>query len=217
MLPPGFKRRPLTVLRALLSPGDLVGLGLTERQRAALTHLLSEGPTEQEQLRRALRLRSAGALVSALLLKGLIERSYELARPQVRPKVVTHLRLLVSADEALRHAGAHRLAGRPPLSELRPRGLTAAVMRDLEAAGLVRQEDVTVVRDPLAGRAYAQRPAPELTGGRDEAYRRIAEALESEGHSQKFLLHGVTGSGKTEVYLQALDKAVSLGKRAIVL
>jgi len=235
MLPPGFKRRPLTVLRALLSPGELAGLGLTERQRAALTHLLSEGPTEQEQLRRALRLRSAGALVSALLLKGLIERSYELARPQVRPKVVTHLRLLVSADEALRHAGALRREDRPqplrramvlealaedgplPLSELRSRGLTAAVMRDLEAAGLARQDDVTVVRDPLAGRAYAQRPAPELTGEQDEAYRRIAEALESEGHSQKFLLHGVTGSGKTEVYLQALDKAVSLGKRAIVL
>jgi primosomal protein N' (replication factor Y) len=104
-----------------------------------------------------------------------------------------------------------------PLSELRPRGLTAAVMRDLEAAGLARQDDVTVVRDPLAGRAYAQRPAPALTGEQDEAYRRIAEALESEGHSQKFLLHGVTGSGKTEVYLQALDKAVSLGRRAIVL
>ena len=235
MLPPGFKRRPLTVLRALVSPGELAGLGLTERQRAALTHLLSEGPTEQEQLRRALRLRSAGALVSALLLKGLIERSYELARPQVRPKVVTHLRLLVSADEALRQAGVLRREDRPqplrramvlealaedgplPLSELRPQGLTAAVMRDLEAAGLARQDDVTVVRDPLAGRAYAQRPAPALTGEQDEAYRRIAEALESEGHSQKFLLHGVTGSGKTEVYLQALDKAVSLGRRAIVL
>ena len=72
MLPPGFKRRPLTVLRALVSANELVGLGLTERQRAALTHLLSGGPTEQEQLRRALHLRSAGALVSALLLKGLV-------------------------------------------------------------------------------------------------------------------------------------------------
>src|SRR3990172_10240505 len=106
MLPPGFKRRPLTVLRALVSRGELVGLGLTERQHAAMNHLLAEGPTEQEQLRRALRLRGAGPLVSALLLKGLIERSYELARPQVRPKVIAHLRLLVSADEALQQAGA---------------------------------------------------------------------------------------------------------------
>jgi primosomal protein N' (replication factor Y) len=235
MLPPGFKRRPLTVLRALVTPGELVGLVLTDRQRAALHYLLSEGPTEQERLRRALHLRSAGALVSALLLKGLVERGYELARPQVRPKVVAHLQLLVAADEALRQAAALRREDRPqplrramvlealaddgllPLAELRSRGLTAAVMRDLEAAGLARREDVTVVRDPLAGRAYAARPAPALTGEQEEAYRRIAEALESGGHAQTFLLHGVTGSGKTEVYLQALDMAVSLGKRAIVL
>ena len=74
-----------------------------------------------------------------------------------------------------------------------------------------------MVRDPLAGRAYAQRTAPALTDEQDEAYRRIAEVLEPGGYAQTFLLHGVTGSGKTEVYLQALDRAVSLGKRAIVL
>ena len=45
----------------------------------------------------------------------------------------------------------------------------------------------------------------------------FAEALEPGGHGRTFLLHGVTGSGKTEVYLQALEKAVSQGKRAIVL
>src|SRR3970282_2451637 len=70
MLPPGFKRRPLTVLRALLSPGELAGLVLTERQRAALTHLLSEGPTEQEQLRRGVRPRSGGALGGAVPPQG---------------------------------------------------------------------------------------------------------------------------------------------------
>src|SRR3990172_1316103 len=138
MLPPGFKRRPLTVLRALLSPGELAGLVLTDRQRAALIHLLSEGPTEQEQLRRALRLRSAGALVNALLLKGLVERSYELGRPQVRPQVVTHLRLLVSADEALRQAGALRLEGRPqPLRR-------AMVLKALAEDGLLALSELGV-------------------------------------------------------------------------
>ncbi|HLB26114.1 MAG TPA: primosomal protein N' [Dehalococcoidia bacterium] len=235
MLPPGFKRRPLTVLRPLVSAGELAALTLTDRQRAALTHLIAEGATEQEQLRRALHLRSVTTLVSALLLKGLVERTYELARPQVRPKVVTHLSLVVPAGEALRRASELRREDRPqplrramvlqalaedgplPLSELRSRGLTAAVLRDLEADGLATREDVTVVRDPLAGRQYAKRQAPALTAEQDEAYRRIAEALESGGHAQAFLLHGVTGSGKTEVYLQALDKAVALGKRAIVL
>jgi primosomal protein N' (replication factor Y) len=235
MLPPGFKRRPLTALRPLVSLEELPGLGLTERQRAALTHLIARGQAEQDELRKALRLRSAGTLVSALVLRGFVQRSYELARPQVRPKVVPHLRLLVSVGEARRRArtlrdggGASALRravvlealadeGPLPLADLRPQGLTAAVLRDLQQQGLAVREDVTVVRDPLAGRMYPGRAAPALTADQEEAYRRIAEALEDGKHPRTFLLHGVTGSGKTEVYLQALERAVALGKRAIVL
>jgi primosomal protein N' (replication factor Y) len=235
MLPPGFKRRPLTVLRPLVSLEELPDLRLTDRQRDAMTYLVSQGQTEQDQMRKALKLRSVGTLVNALLLKGLIERGYELARPQVRPKVVPHLRLLVPADDARRRARSLReedksaalrramvletLAeeGPLPLAELRPRGLTPAVLRDLQAEGLAAAEDVTVVRDPLAGRDYPQRAAPALTEEQERAYRHIEEALEDGGHAQTFLLHGVTGSGKTEVYLQALERVVALGKRAIVL
>ncbi|KKK51441.1 hypothetical protein LCGC14_3114910, partial [marine sediment metagenome] len=111
MLPPGFKRKPLTVLHPLVSPEELPGLGLTDRQRAALEFLLAGGQAEQGQLGKALRLRSIGTLVNALLLRGFIERTYELARPQVRPKVVPHLRLLVSTGEARRRARTLREEG----------------------------------------------------------------------------------------------------------
>lgn len=235
MLPPGFKRKPLTVLHPLVSPEELPGLGLTDRQRAALEFLLAGGQAEQGQLGKALRLRSIGTLVNALLLRGFIERTYELARPQVRPKVVPHLRLLVSTGEARRRARTLREEGSSgvirramvlealaddgplPLAELRSQGLTPAVLRDLQAGGLVAQENVTVVRDPLAGRVYPERPVPVLTAQQAEAYRHIQAALEDGGHSRTFLLHGVTGSGKTEVYLEALEQVVALGRRAIVL
>ncbi len=235
MLPPGFKRRPLTMLRPLTSLDELSSLGLTDKQRAAMTYLVTEGRAELEQMRRALRLRSVNTLVSSLLTKGLIERTYELARPQVRPKVVPYLRLLVSADEPREVARGFRAEDKPaalrraivlealadesplPLAELRPRGLTPAVLRDLAEAGLAAQEEVTLVRDPLAGRTYSRREAAALTADQEQAYRCIEEALEGGGPAQTFLLHGVTGSGKTEVYLQALERTVALGKRAIVL
>ncbi len=235
MLPPGFKRRPLTVLRPLVSLDELPRLGLTERQQAALTYLIAQGKAEQDELRKALRLRNVSTVVGGLALRGFIQRSHELARPKVRPKVVPHLRLLASAGVARRRArtlrnegGASALRramvlealadeGPLPVAELRPLGLTAAVLRDLQQQGLAVREDVTVVRDPLAGRVYPKRDAPALTAEQEEAYRRIAEALAGGGQPRTFLLHGVTGSGKTEVYLQALDRAVALGKRAIVL
>src|SRR3989304_1904500 len=158
-------------------PAD-VHLSRSGGQQAALEFLISKGQAEQEQMREALRLRNVGTLVNQLLLRGFIERTHELARPKVRPKVVPHLRLQVSSGEAARRArtlraegsgGAVRRAmvldalaegGPLPLAELRAQGLTPTVLRDLQGAGLAVQEDVTVVRDPLAGRGYPGRPGP---------------------------------------------------------
>ncbi len=107
--------------------------------------------------------------------------------------------------------------GEMPLSRAREIGLTPALLRDLQAEGLAALEDVQVVRDPM-NRSYPPRPMPELTPDQDRAAAAICEALESSRPSHEtFLLHGVTGSGKTEVYLAALDRAVALGKRGIVL
>jgi primosomal protein N' (replication factor Y) len=59
-----------------------------------------------------------------------------------------------------------------------------------------------------------EREPAELTGGQIEALRRIVGALDGGG---RFLLHGATGSGKTEVYLRACAAALERGRTAIVL
>jgi primosomal protein N' (replication factor Y) len=107
-----------------------------------------------------------------------------------------------------------------PLAKVRAEtGLSPAALRGLMERGLVAVEDVEVERDPLAGLEVSVREPPALTAAQEAAYREIASAFERRtgAAAPVFLLHGVTGSGKTEVYLQALEKTVALGRRAIVL
>ena len=61
-----------------------------------------------------------------------------------------------------------------------------------------------------------QKPYLKLNDEQEEVLKKINESLESE-KPKTFLLHGVTGSGKTEVYLQAIKKVVDMGKQAIVI
>ncbi len=95
-------------------------------------------------------------------------------------------------------------------------GIDLPSLRALEEEGLIVLEEVQVERDPLSGRDYPPRPAPMLTRGQADVLRPVVAALR-ERKPRTFLLHGVTGSGKTEVYLSALEQAVALGGRGIAL
>lgn len=238
MLPAGFRQRPLTLYRALATLDELPRLGITERQQEVLAHVIREGEADAGALRRGLDTPGLATAVQSLLKRGFLQRVYRLARPQVSPKVVSLLRLAGSEDAARAEAARLRADSSPralrravvldalaeeqvlPLARARDLGLTPAMQRDFAAAGLAAVESVTVLRDPLAGRVYPQRPPPRLTHHQESAYEAIAGALEHAAPGKRpaiFLLHGVTGSGKTEVYLAALDQAVAMGKRAVVL
>ena len=71
-------------------------------------------------------------------------------------------------------------------------------------------------RDPFADLVVEEDLPKELNPEQQAAMDRIAPPIR-EGRSQMFLLHGVTGSGKTEVYLQAMAECISRGRQGIVL
>ena len=70
-------------------------------------------------------------------------------------------------------------------------------------------------RAPLILDDESKRRDPELMPGQAQAVARLTAALEGAGG--RFLLHGVTGSGKTEVYIRLIRRALELGRTAVVL
>lgn len=82
--------------------------------------------------------------------------------------------------------------------------------------GYVKSQKVSVYRDPLAHLEVEQSQSRTLTEAQEAVYEQVAQALEAH-QDQTFLLEGVTGSGKTEVYLQLMAKASQMGRGAILL
>ncbi|MBB6735898.1 primosomal protein N', partial [Cohnella zeiphila] len=95
-------------------------------------------------------------------------------------------------------------------------GTTVQTIRALADKGWLEVRPVEEDRDPYAGRNFPASAPLVLTPAQEEAFRPIARAVD-EGRHGLFLLHGVTGSGKTELYLQAIQRCLSQGKEAIVL
>jgi primosomal protein N' (replication factor Y) len=72
------------------------------------------------------------------------------------------------------------------------------------------------VKDMEHGDFPSELESPELEPDQQEAFERVTAAMK-EGRAESFLLHGVTGSGKTEVYLRCIEEALKAGRSALVL
>ncbi|AZN42076.1 primosomal protein N' [Paenibacillus albus] len=93
---------------------------------------------------------------------------------------------------------------------------TSSTVRAVADKGLLEIREMEQNRDPYAGRNFKRTEPLPLTEGQQAVYEEIAESLDAE-QSRVFLLHGVTGSGKTEVYLQTIERSLQHERQAIVL
>ncbi len=100
---------------------------------------------------------------------------------------------------------------------LRASGASSATANGLLEKGLVEATQVEVERMSESMSADVESPKQvDLNGSQADALGAISKAIKEESH-ETFLLHGVTGSGKTEVYIRALKQTLAQGKTAIVL
>ncbi|THF74255.1 primosomal protein N' [Cohnella fermenti] len=182
-----------------------------------LSYLLEHYPQEADTIKRMLR---SGELT-------------ESQKVEDRLSVRTVLTVFPRSEEAMRAAIAELGKRAPKQREAlefliaRPEPIpqqqlaeavktTIGTVKALGDKGWVDIRPVEEDRDPYAGRSFAPTKPMELTPAQRSAYEPIAAAIREE-RSEVFLLHGVTGSGKTEIYLQAIQTSLTLGKEAIVL
>lgn len=95
-------------------------------------------------------------------------------------------------------------------------GVGAGTVKGLADKGWITLKEVETLRDPYTGRSFKRTVPLALTAEQQAVFAPIREAVVAAKHDV-FLLHGVTGSGKTEVYLQAIQQCLDLDKEAIVL
>ena len=100
---------------------------------------------------------------------------------------------------------------------LRRVSLDNQTLRALVKRGLAELREEAVLRDPHGDEQFIATSNLVLNDEQSRALKEITEGLDSPENARPILLHGVTGSGKTEIYLQAIRAALDRGRSAIVL
>jgi len=230
MLPPGFERNAVTWLTARET--DFMST-LPDEQQEFLDFVRSQGSVSLKDTEKRFGKKKTPFLVRPLIKRNLLERRYAIEPVKIRKKKETCLFLAISPEEAgtaaaeLKHARAFRQAavleylltrsGDVSMSEVRSdTGASRPVIDALAARGLVTAAQVEIGRKPSLPSCSDRDTPLKLTPAQEAALAPIKEALRSR-KAAVFLLHGVTGSGKTEVYLQALAEAVKLGRKGITM
>ena len=100
---------------------------------------------------------------------------------------------------------------------LRQTSLDNQTLRALVKRGLAETREEAVVRDPHGDEQFIATSNLVLNDEQTHALDQIGQALDAPENARPILLHGVTGSGKTEIYLQVIRATLDRGRTAIVL
>ena len=195
--------------------------------RAIYDVLLREGPQKKAELRRALPewQEELDDLLAKLLKYHIVRKVYEAQKrdaAQYEKIVVLHGTVTpeLLASYHRRKAQAHLLellqqTPEVPLAALKAQHVSLATVHNLEAAGLAEIRQRRVLRDSYRD-ARASKEEVALTEDQQQVVAQVYPAIDAARY-QGFLLKGVTGSGKTQVYIELAERVRAAGRRVIVL
>lgn len=228
VMPPGRSRR-ISQYISLAEPCDS-DPALCEIPLSGLAgdimDVLSAGPTEIElkKLKKHIGAGDLGGTLADLEKAGLIGRRFALCEPATKTKKMLVARLSdVTPGERLPERQHDivdylvRNGGAELQSELlRKTGTSHSSLKSLVGKGVVHVAEEEVAREPRLTSGGGSEKPPSPNRFQSAAIEEINEAV-GAGRHRVFLLEGVTGSGKTEVYLRCIEAALGAGKRSIVL
>lgn len=234
--PPRGRVRLLEVVRLATTPerarafaDGIEGKRSSRRARAIRAAMVAEDGVPFDVAAKEAR---GAPAVDTLVRDGILRRDgdrvflrVDQGRAEQELRVLSRSLVDQAAATLLERLAALAEGGHAP--ELPARGLAGEVGREarqavnrLVSAGLVEVVEILDRRDPLRGLDVAVRPPVELIAEQRQAAERIHGHIThgiATGEGRAVLLQGVTGSGKTEVYLDALAHAVARGRKALVL
>ncbi len=196
-----------TVLRSIYEAGELSLDALSrdaEKRPAmkALRELQEDGLVEMQQR------------ASLSFAKAKTHRVARLTRPASIAETATETRRTDAQQRVLA-----QLAQEPemPIADLlRSANVSLSAIKTLQRKGLIEIVDQNLRRDPLADAVLPRSEEYQLTEAQTSVLKQIDGPLR-EGVYAAYLLHGVTGSGKTEVYMRAMRVCLELGRSAMML
>ena len=221
-LPGGLNIRDYVLVSLTESGQDaLNGAQLNPIARQILGHLQS-GPCRVNELYKIIDPNIPGALLYSLEQRDWITRKWELSRAKTKARLERFVRLTGGQLPTGRLSKSRakiidvlKTSGQISVSKLKESVPTAATLiKPLEKAGYLRINHKRVYRDPF-GESIKPDRAPILNREQEDAVACVY-GYTAKGY-KTFLLSGVTGSGKTEVYMQVADKVLKGGHSVLVL
>ena len=237
MLPPGLSQQADTLYHATGFEGASP-IPLTPFQKKILALLGQRGDLRGRQLESAFPHIEWKEAAQALVRKGWLVSRPVLPPPNVHPKMVRTVQLTMPPLEAedklaqisqsstlVRRTAILRFLEREPWPVAIPwvyaaSGGNMADLQKLAEAGIVTLGESEIWRDPLENIMVEQQTPPPLTSEQAVVWKELEAKIHfaaGGATSTPIVLHGVTGSGKTEIYLRAVEETLKNGRQAIIL
>ncbi len=222
-LPVGLNRYDVSILS--ITPAGLEALAtnpITPRERDILGSLQEKGPLPVKTFTAMKNSTGIHALVKKMVNQGLVLLSSSLKKDQIHMKKEVFFSHVKGVPSTVKLSTKRQLLldmvkkdGDIALSKLKKAIPTAPKLaRILEEQGYIKRFEKQVFRDPLGEPVIPDIP-PSLTQEQQAVVNQVQDKISLGFHA--YLLSGVTGSGKTEVYMRLVSLAEEKGKGAIVL